>query len=87
MGKGTQKLIGLLEEAGPSMDARVKAVSAYLPPGQRAVMTSLENGARMLSGGSGSRATQVILNADGSSIIKKFNLETKIFDIVKEITP
>ena len=87
LGTGTERLVGMLEEAGPSMDARIQAVSAYLPTGQKAVMTALEGGARMLSGGAGSRATQVILNADGSTVVKKFNTAKEIFEVVKEIKP
>ena len=87
VGKGTERLIGMLEQAGPSMDARIRAVSEYLPAGQKAVMTALEGGSRMLSGGAGSRATQVILNGDGSTIVKKFNTAKEAFEVVKEIRP
>jgi hypothetical protein len=77
----------MLEEAGPSMAARIDAVSKWLPQGQRAVMTALENGGRMLSGGAGERGRQVILNPDGSTVVKAWNVAEEAWQVVKTITP
>jgi hypothetical protein len=87
VGPGTQRLIEGLEAAGPAMEARIEAVARWLPEGQRALMTTLEGGARMLSGGAGARARQVILNPDGSTVVKAFNVARETWDVVKVITP
>jgi RHS repeat-associated protein len=85
VGPGTLKLIDALEKAGPAMEARIGAVSSWLPAGQKAIQTTLEGGARMLSGGAGERARQVILNTDGSTVIKAFNVQKEIYEVVKTI--
>lgn len=87
VGPGTLKLIDALKKAGPSMDARVSAVSKWLPEGQKALQTTLEGGGRMLSGGAGARARQVILNADGSTVVNAFNPTKKVWEMVETITP
>ena len=75
------------ENAGPAMEARIEAVARWLPQGQRALMTTLEGGGRMLSGGAGERARQIILNPDGTTIIKAFNVSSETFETVRVITP
>lgn len=87
IGQGTMKLIDALERAGPSMDARIQAVSSWLPKGQRALMTVLDNGGRMLSGGAGERARQIILNPDGSTVVKAWNVADKTWQVVRTIEP
>ena len=87
MGKGTEKLIDVLQEAGPGMDQRILAVSRWLPAGQRALMSSLEGGARMLSGGAGERARQIILNPNGETIIKALNVTSKTYEVIATIKP
>jgi hypothetical protein len=87
VGSKTQQLIGMLEDAGPTMNARIQAVAQWLPKGQRALMTSLEGGSKMLSGGAGANARQVILNPDGKTTVKAFDMVRKTYEVVKEITP
>ncbi|MGH9817008.1 MAG: RHS repeat-associated core domain-containing protein, partial [Candidatus Acidiferrales bacterium] len=87
IGPGTQRLIEALEGAGPGMDARIQAVAQWLPQGQRALMTTLEGGAKMLSGGAGERARQIILNPDGTTIIKAFNVGRETFETIRVIAP
>ena len=87
VGPGTLKLIDALEKAGPSIDARIGAVSSWLPAGQRALQTTLEGGGRMLTGGAGERARQIILNPDGSTVVKAWNVGKETWDVVRTITP
>ena len=75
----------MLEKAGPGMGPRIDAVLRWLPQGQKALKTTLEGGAEMLSGGAGANARQVILNPDGSTIVKAFNVAKKTYEVVKEI--
>ena len=87
IGKGTERLVNMLQNAGTSMDARIKAVSSWLPAGQRALMTSLEGGARMLSGGAGERARQIILQPNGETIVRAFNVGQKTYEVIAVIKP
>lgn len=87
VGPSTLKLIDALQKAGPEMDSRISAVSRWLPSGQKAIISSLEGGAKMLSGGAGARARQVILNTDGSTVVKAFNVSKKTYEVVQTITP
>ncbi|MCC7002721.1 MAG: hypothetical protein IT357_11250 [Gemmatimonadaceae bacterium] len=87
VGPGTLKLIDALHKAGPGMDARVSALSKWLPSGQKAIRTTLEGGAQMFTGGAGKNARQVIMNADGSTVINAFNVAKKTFEHVTTITP
>jgi RHS repeat-associated protein len=87
VGPGTQRLIGMLQDAGPSMNARIQAVGQWLPKGQRALMTTLEGGSKMLSGGAGPNARQVILHPDDRTTVKAFDMVRKTYEVVREITP
>jgi hypothetical protein len=87
IGQSTHRLIEGLEAAGPALEARIQAVAQWLPQGQQALLTNLEGGVRMLSGGVGERARQVILNPDGSTIIKAFNVAEKAWEVIKVIQP
>jgi hypothetical protein len=87
VGQKTMELIDGLERAGPSMDARIQAVSSWLPKGQRALMTVLDNGGRMLSGGAGERGRQIILNPDGSTVVKAWNVADRTWQVIRTIEP
>ncbi len=87
IGQSTERLIGMLEQAGPSMDARMAAVSKWLPAGQKAVMTTLEGGARMLSCGAGQRGRQVILEASGRTVVRAFNVASETWQTIRVIEP
>ena len=87
IGAGTQKLIGMLEEAGPSMQARGNAIMSWLPRGQTALLQTLEDGSQMYSGGAGQTARQIILNTDGSSVVKALDVAKGTYEVVKTITP
>jgi hypothetical protein len=87
IGKGTLSLIKALEEAGPTMEGRIGAVSKWLPQGQKAIMTPLENGGYKMSGGVGARARQILMNPDGTTVVKAFNTTKKEYQIIKTITP
>lgn len=76
-----------LEKAGPGMEARIAAVSSWLPKGEKALQKLLEGGARMLSGGACPRHRQIILNADGSTVVKAWNVAKKTYEVVRTITP
>ena len=70
------------------MSARISAVSAQLPPGFEAFMrTDGVSGAVTLSGGVGNGLRQIVLNVDGSSIIRAFDAGNNAWSIVKEIRP
>lgn len=87
---GTEKLINMLQEAGPSMNARMGAVSAWLntlPGRQKALQTILEGGSQMLSGGAGARARQIIMQADGTTIVKALNVGKNMFEVIARISP
>lgn len=87
VGPGTLKLIDALQKAGPGMDARISAVSRWLPPGQKAIRQTLEGGAQMFSGGAGKNARQVIMNVDGSTVVNAFNVAKKTYEHVTTIVP
>jgi len=87
IGPGTIKIIDAIQKAGPGLDARASAVMRVLPQHNKAIQTTLEGGAKMLSGGTGEKARQVILNPDGSTVIKAFNVVTKTYDHVITIDP
>jgi hypothetical protein len=85
----TGRIISGIEEAGGGMDARIAAVSRVIGglPGQRVLMKTLSDGTRILSGGAGDRARQIILNTDGSTIVKAFNAAKETWQTVKVIKP
>lgn len=87
VGKGTERLVSALQQAGTSMDARITAVSHWLPPGQRALMTALDGGARMLSGGAGANGRQVILQPNGETLVKAADLAKNTFEVIAHIKP
>ncbi|HEX8850736.1 MAG TPA: hypothetical protein VF761_14495 [Gemmatimonadaceae bacterium] len=87
VGKGTQRLIDMIQEAGPSMDARISAVSQWLPRGQRALMTVQENGTRILSGGAGQNARQIILQTNGQTTVTALNVAKKTYEVIATIKP
>ncbi len=41
----------------------------------------------MLQGGAGERARQIILNPDGTTIVKVFNVGRETFETIRVITP
>jgi hypothetical protein len=77
----------MIQEAGPGMEDRIAAVSRWLPAGQRALMTTLDGGARMLSGGAGANARQIILNPNDETVIKALNVTKGVYEVVKTIKP
>jgi hypothetical protein len=50
-------------------------------------MTPLEGGARMLSGGAGERARQIILQTNGETVIKALNVTKKTYEVIATIRP
>jgi len=85
----TSRIISGVQQAGGDMNARITAVARVIGglPGQRVLMKTLEDGTRVLSGGAGERARQIILNPDGSTIVKAFNVAKETWEVVKEIKP
>ena len=51
------------------------------------MMTNSETGAITIQGGTGDRLRQIVLNTDGSSVIKAFNASKDVWKTVKEIKP
>jgi len=86
---GTLQRIGnALEAAGPGMDARVTAVARIIgAQGKEVLMQDLPEGAKLLSGGAGPRHGQVILNADGSSVVQAYNVAKDVYETVRNIKP
>jgi RHS repeat-associated protein len=83
-----QKIGDALEAAGAGMDARVTAVARIIgAQGKEVLMQDLPEGAKLLSGGAGPRHGQIILNADGSSIVKAYNVAKDIYETVRTIKP
>jgi len=87
VGKGTMRLMEMIEEAGPDLEARTTAVARWLPTGQRALLTPLADGARMLSGGAGANARQIILYPNGETVVKALNVAKNTYEVVRVIKP
>jgi hypothetical protein len=87
VGPGTQRLISMLAKAGPDLEARTEAVAKWLPAGQKTVMTALEGDGRMLIGGAGEKARQIILQPSGETVVKALNVSKHAFETIAIIRP
>jgi RHS repeat-associated protein len=84
----TGRLVDALENAGPQMGARINAVLGQVPASSRLdvlMTTDAESGAVTIQGGTGDRLRQVIMNTDGSSVVKAFDAAKDTWKVVKEI--
>lgn len=87
-GSLTGRIVDALENAGPEMGARVNAALGQIPSNLKALMTTnAETGAVTIRGGAGSRAREIILNTDGSSVVRAFDAAKNVWNTVKEIKP
>ncbi|HRP08280.1 MAG TPA: RHS repeat-associated core domain-containing protein, partial [Gemmatimonadales bacterium] len=85
---GVSNAIGrALEGAGTSFESRIEAVSRALPKGQDILMGWLDDGSRVLQGGTGSRLRQIILHPSGKSTIKAYDPASDAWTVIKEILP
>jgi len=64
----------------------LEGITFDLNPHAMSGVTSL-GGAQMFTGGAGKNARQVIMNADGSTVIDAFNVAKKTYEHVTTITP
>ena len=72
----TSRIIDALGKAGSQMGSRVNAVAGQLKASnlKGLMSTNVETGAVTIRGGAGARAREVILNADGSSVVRAFDV-------------
>ena len=84
----TGRVVEALENSAPSITSRISAVSGVIPNGFTIRMiTDAETGVVTLTGGTGNGLRQIILNPNGTSIVKAFDATARVFTVVKEIVP
>jgi RHS repeat-associated protein len=83
----TGRIVGALERAGPQLDARVDAVLGQVPGSLTKFMRTASDGTVIIQGGSGSNLREIILNTDGSSVVRAFDAGRNAWNVVKHITP
>lgn len=84
----TDRIADALENAGPEMSGRINAVLNEIPTDLKALMTTnSETGAVTIRGGAGNRLREIILNTDGTSLVRAFNATKNVWNTVRSIQP
>ena len=83
----TGRIVDALENAGPEMGARVNAVMDQVGSRLTTLMRTANDGTVTIQGGAGSRLRQVILNPDGTSVVRAFDASKNAWNVVREINP
>jgi hypothetical protein len=64
---------------------RIAAAMNVLPQGFTAYGTPLANGGMMLQGGSGNGLRQILINADGTTVIRAFSAAQNSWSVIANI--
>jgi hypothetical protein len=82
----TGRIVDALENSGAEMAPRVNSVLGQVGNKLTTYMsTNAETGTVTIQGGAGNNLRQVILNTDGSSVVRAFDAGKNVWNTVKEI--